>query len=174
MQIEETQLSTDEITELIDKISKFIISDPNDELTEIYVISTLSEIIGLRAEQDYSAENQPVTEKKLGQYNPNYETFLGLVRSLLEKNTVECFENLRTWLASYCHQIDKNYLMDGPIRYTSNFISDIRLASNVTDCLSFLITRSLNELEQQLKAETKEEELNKINEEITKWHEIII
>lgn len=157
---------TREVTVDEGRIEGFIIPDPNDELNRMYIISTIVEIIGLRAEHDYSPEHKiPEADRKLGIQNENYTKIIELIDSVLDNGKLEAYRAVETYVRDYLKSIEKISLFPkfDTVSYWPNHQSDIRLAETVADTMSYLVTYSVRLLE--TKKEQLEEELESCEED---------
>lgn len=164
--------------DLVDKytiLSKdFKVVDPPKNLLEIYIISRISEIIGLRAEKDWSIENicsVPEKDRKLGVQNTNFTAYLKLVKNVYKSFSLSDFKLLVDWLSKFLLAIGKP--ADFEIYRTSNYVIDIRHSSTVSECLTFIAsfcTQKLKKIIVDLESKKIEsKDLTEAREKLAAW-----
>jgi len=139
MEITQTELSKTQIDKYQQMQSELVLPDPPDQLRDIYVISNIAEITGLRAERDMSPESLN-ENPKLGNLNPNFAKFQNLIETYMKKPIRVNFDTVYSWLEDYLAAIAKDDLLNGKLQYYNNYTIDVRHSQNLCDCLSYLIT----------------------------------
>lgn len=128
-------LDEDSIKRYEELSKSFKLQNPPRQLLEIYIISNMCEIMGLRAERDHSPEhNVPMSERKLGVQNPNYNEFVKVIRTFNKGQKRADFEQICLWIQRY---LGLNIPFE--IKVITNYRIDIRHAQTIEDCLSSLL-----------------------------------
>ena len=138
MSYPDEQLSETWLLQYADRKQKLIQSNTNpwddklsnkSGLTDIYLISAVTETLNVRAELNSSV--------KLNDPNPQYEQLLKLLRKYLECKTDRSvpFIPLVNWIESYLGRKCKI------VRWTNKPIPDPRCLLTVDDCLSYFVTK---------------------------------
>jgi len=163
-----TNLTEAEIKRFDELSKKFKIIDPPKNLMEIYIISRFAEIIGLRAEKDYSIENVSSSssssdaEKKLGIQNVNYTVYTNLVKKALKTQDFNDFLEVYTWITTFIDNLpitSTKYKISEPIPiYTSTV--DVRYALTISEWVSHVVSYIYLSLNKS-KPKTDEEQLKK-------------
>lgn len=105
---------------------KFVIPDPNQELTTIYIVSALSEIAQIRADLEHDKANP-----ELGRQNPVYDKLVELVeKSIALASKGKAYQSKLDELASL--------LNSEPVSHYTNFQPDVRLAESLQQALTCL------------------------------------
>ena len=142
MEFQIRELPPDIVEQYTKKTDQFITPNPDKELNRIYVVSNITEIMGLRAETDWSAEapDIPKAQRRLGIQNPVYTELLELLTKYLAKPEKTQYIKIQNWLLTYLKQINRQELLDTTkLAYTKNYTVDIRHADTITDCMNYLI-----------------------------------
>jgi len=131
----------------------YVISDPNNELWKIYSCSTLVEIIGLRAELDYSIENRdkiPDTEKQLFRQNPKYTEIVETIKNLYGKKggKYSDFVKLHELINKFLKLIGEEEINNEYI-YTGKHLIDVRETETTKDCMNAIMCKVINSAEKQ-------------------------
>ena len=87
MEFQIRELPPDIVEQYTKKTDQFITPNPDKELNRIYVVNNITEIMGLRAETDWSAEapDIPKAQRRLGIQNPVHTELLELLTKYLAK-----------------------------------------------------------------------------------------
>lgn len=136
------------------KVNDFIIPDPNDELNRMYIISIISETIGIRAEREYSPEHHiPEKERKMGIQNENYTEFVKLIDTMFKEQSVQSFRVVEDFIRKYLKSINKISLFPkyDTIQYWTNERYDVRLTNTVAEWFSYCVTKIVKDLEESKK-----------------------
>lgn len=135
-------------TEEPKQTKEYVIPDPNAELWKIYSCSTLVEILGLRAELDYSIENRdkiPDAEKQLFKQNPRYTEIVGTIKGLYGKEggKYSDFVKLHELVNKFLNLIEKEEI-DNEYIYTGEYTTDIRETETVKECMNAIMCKVIN------------------------------
>lgn len=140
-------ISPEQISELEVRRAKFLISVPNDTLIEIYIISTISEIMHLRAERDWSIESDvPERERRLGIQNPNYTQLTVLIRKFLKVLNVSSLQSLIDFCREFKNKYSLKFQIETITPVVCNYSRDIRTADNLDDCFECLSNFAVDQL----------------------------
>lgn len=151
-------LPDDQVEKYKTLTAKFIEPNPTQQLNTIYIISNMTEIIGLRAENDWSIENKHIVaedQRRLGIENPNFKEFIGLINGYAKKPTYGKFKEILAWLEKFLTLIDKKEEYEAlELVYIPNYTVDVRHSDSLNDCLNYLINYAQSNLkDNELKKE---------------------
>ena len=130
--MEHVELTNEQIENLEEKRLMLKVPDPwNDKfchkngLVDMYIISTITEIIKI------SAEAEPGI--KLNNPNPKYVKFIQIISKFLQTKNYETYEELHMFISNF---IAKDII---PISWSGDYIPDIRIAETIEEALGWLI-----------------------------------
>ena len=134
MNIISSIMPDDKIDSYVKLDEKLICINPPESLIELYLISRLTQDIGLRAEHDYSIENITIMPKTLGKFNPNYGILITKIRTVCKNKDIESFILL-------CDEINKYVSIPFPLRKWENYCYSIKHSTCLTETLEFIISK---------------------------------
>lgn len=174
MKITNKTLSPDVVAKFTTLTKEFKIPDPPKNLQEIYILSRIAEIMGLRAEKDWSVEtiqSIPEKDRKLGVQNPNYSAYVTLVKGVCKTFSFPDFTALVKWLQNFLSSIGKT--ADFEIYRTTNYVVDIRHSYTLSECLTFVASFSMQKLKKVVsdleEKKVKLKELDEAREKLAAW-----
>jgi|694.fasta_scaffold148103_4 hypothetical protein len=130
MEIIPQEMPAHRIEEYLKKDETLIIKDPPNSLIELYLLSNISQFLGIRAEFDYSIENN-VSVKTLGKFNKNYGDLITLIKGA--KN-VDGFNALITFINNF-----NGSMKHQKFTKWTNYCFSIKHATSLDECLEYII-----------------------------------